>query len=211
MADFDAPILTITGLAEITLPTQTIRLCDGAFVYWGANKFESSDPDFGSIESVDSIEERVGDEAPGGRLTFLPVSTAAAATLSQPTFQGSPMKFWLARVNETTGLLDGTPELVFDGELDTTTLRVGRSTRALDMEFISVAERLFNVNEGNVLSPRFHKSVWAGELGLDNAHGVGTTVAWGVEGPPRGVTVVGSGGGFSGDGGALDNRNVRLV
>lgn len=199
MADFDAPKIMMVGLAKIALPTQDILLCDGGFIDFGGDRYTSADPDFGSIQSVDALEERVGDEAPGGRLTFLPVSTAAAATLSQPSFQGASMRFWIGRVNEATGELDGTPELVFDGELDTTTLRVGRGSRALDMEFVSVAERLFNINEGNVLSPRFHKSVWAGELGLDNAHGVGTTVAWGAEAPPRtgGTAFVGSSGGGS--------------
>jgi len=199
MADFDAPKLMMAGLCEIILPTKTIRLCDGAFVTWNGNVFTSADDDFGSIESIGPAEEQIGDEAPAGSLTFLPENTASAAMLSQPSFQGSPMRFWLARVNETTGTLDGEPELVFDGELDTTTLRVGRGMRALDMEFVSVAERLFNINEGNVLSPRFHKSVWPGELGLDNAHGVGTAVAWGAEAPPRsgGTAVVGSGGGGS--------------
>lgn len=210
MADFDAPKLLLVGLAEITLPTKTIRLGDGGFVYWGANKFTSADSDFGSIESVDALEERVGDEAPGGRLTFLPNSTAAAATLSQPSFQGSPLRFWLGRVNETTGQLDGEPELIFDGELDTTTLRVGRGMRALDMEFISVAERLFNITEGNVLSPRFHKSVWPGELGFDNAHGVGTTIAWGTESPSRTGSYVGSDlGMISGGGGSYGSRMVQ--
>lgn len=201
MADFDAPKLMLVGLVEITLPTKTIPLCDGGFVYKDGHKFTSADDEFGSIESVAALEERIGDEAPGGRLTFLPVNTAAAATLSQPSFQGSPMKFWLGRVDEQTGQLSGEPELVFDGELDVTILRVGLRTRTLDMEFISVAERLFNINEGNVLSPRFHKSIWPGELGLDNAHGVGTTIAWGTESPPRAAT------GFAGRvGGALRDR-----
>jgi hypothetical protein len=201
VADFDAPKLIITGLAEFNLPAKDIRLCDGGFVYFGANKFTSADEDFGSIEAIDAIDERAGDEAPGGSLTFLPTSTAAAATLSDPSFQGSRIRFWLARVDEATGLMDGTPDLVFDGLLDTTSLRVGRGTRALDMEFISTAERLFQINEGNVLSPRFHKSVWAGELGFDNATGVGITVAWGVPGPPRGSVSVRSGGGGGGGGG----------
>lgn len=192
MADFDADKLMIVGLAEINLPDDVnIRLCDGGFVYFGADKFASSDADFGSIESIDPIEERSGDEAPAGSLTFLPDSTAAAATLSSPSFQGSRIRFWLGRVTEATGLLDGDPELVFDGLLDTTALRIGRGTRALDMEFIGTAERLFQINEGNVLSPRFHKSVWTGELGFDNATGVGITVAWGVTGMPRGSSVMG--------------------
>jgi hypothetical protein len=67
------------------------------------------------------------------------------------------------------------------------------------MMFVSRLERLFSINEGNSLSPRFHKTVWPGELGEDNATGVGVAVAWGVEGAPRGSTY--SGGGVPGWGG----------
>lgn len=211
MADFSPANVMITGLAKIELPEQEIRLCDGGFVYFDAEKYESADTDFGAIQSVDTIEERTGDEAPGGSLTFLPSSTAAAATLSNPSYQGARIRFWLGRVNAQTGLLEGTPDLVFDGELDTTTLRVGRSTRALDMSFMSIAERLFNIREGNVLSSRFHQSVWPGELGFNNTTGIGTVVAWGVEAPPsRGTSYSSGGGGVFGAIGGFARANAQL-
>lgn len=195
---FDAPNVMIVGLMEITLPSKTIRLSDGGFVYFDGNKFSSADDEFGAVESIEIPEERAGDEAPAGQLTFLPVSTAAAADLSQPGFQGSPIKFWLAEVDEATGEISGDPELLADCELDTTALKLGRGERKLEIGFISVAERLFNINEGNVLSTRFHQSVWPGELGFDNATGIGTAVAWGVAGPPRGSSTSGAGGGSVG-------------
>jgi hypothetical protein len=187
MADFDAPKLMLTGLAKFELPGHTIRLCDGGFVYYDGEKYASEDTLFGSIESIAQIEENSGDEAPGMNLVFLPATTAAAAELSNPAFQNSRVRFWQARVNEQTGEIDGEPELLRDLLLDTTTLRPGRGTRKLEMELIGAAERLFLVNDGNVLSPRFHKSVWAGETGLDNATGVTLSVAWGVAAPARGT------------------------
>lgn len=210
MPDFSPPNVMIVGLAEFNLPSYDIRLCDGGFIYFGANKFSSADDEFGSIQKVDVISEESGDEAPGGRLTFLPKDTAAAATLSQPTYQGSRIRFWLGKVDQADGTLDGDPELVFDGELDTTTLRVGRGSRVLDMEFISTADRLFNISEGNVLSPRFHESVWTGELGLDNATGVPLTVAWGVKGPPRGSVSSGTSAG-GGGGGSSGSTGIASV
>lgn len=202
---FDAPKLMLTGLARFDLPGHVIRLCDGGFVYFEGEKYTSSDEYFGSIEAVREIEEMAGDEAPGSALTFLPASTAAAATLSSPSYQSSRVRFWLARVDEATGEIDGTPELLADMLLDTTALRVSRGQRALDMELIAAAERLFLINDGNVLSPRFHKSIWPGETGLDNATGVPLTVAWGVESPPRGTVAGGGAGGYSGGAGsALD-------
>lgn len=192
---FDAPKLMLAGLVKIELPDDTIRLCDGGFIYFSAEKYVSADPDFGVIESVQALEENVGDEAPAGRLTFLPVSVEAAVALSQPEHQGSRMRFWIVRVDEATGTVSDS-ELVGDMLLDTTTLRGSRGQLTLDMEFIASSERLFNINEGNVLSPRFHKAVWAGELGFDNATGVPAQVAFGVNGPPRGTVVTGGAGGI---------------
>ena len=203
---FEAPILTLVGLAKFELPGHTLRLCDGGQVVWDAETFAGDDPDFGSIADVAALNEESGDEAPGGRLTFLPADTAAA-TLSTPSYQGSRMRFWLARVDEATGEVSGTPELIGDMQLDTTTLRLARGQRRLDMEYISTADRLFSISEGNVLSPTFHKKVWPGELGFDNATGVPLTVAWGVKGPPRGSVAGGGSGGAGGFVGAVQ----RLV
>lgn len=185
---FDAPKQMLVGVAKFELPERDVRLCDGGFVYFDGEKYTSADEDFGAIETTDEIEERSGDEAPGASLTFLPASTAAAAALSSASYQGSPMGFWLLRVDEMTGeVLES--ELLADMELDTTTLRTSKGRRVLDIGMISAAERLFNVNDGNTLSPTFHKSVWPGELGLDNAIGVPATRAWGVQGPPRGAYI----------------------
>jgi uncharacterized membrane protein YgcG len=195
---FEAQKTMVVGLVEIQLPSKTLRLSDGGFVYFDGEKFESEDEDFGAIESSDSLVEGTGDEAPAGRITFLPASTAAAAALSQPSFQNSPILIWQAEVNEATGEIVGTPDLLLNALLDTTELRLARGKRTLEMGFITASERLFSINEGNVLSPRFHKSVWPGETGLDNATGVGLSVAWGIEGPPRQYSYSGAGGGGTG-------------
>lgn len=181
-------VITLAGLCEIQLPGRTIRLCDGAFVVWGSDIYLAEDEDFGTIDSVDAIAEAVSDEAPSGSMTMLPPDVASAADLFQPEAQGSSMKFWLAEINPTTGAVVGTPENLFSGFLDTLTLRIGRERRVVEMQFMSEAERLFWTKEGNVLSPRFHKSVWPGELGLDFATGLQTAVPWGVAGPARNTT-----------------------
>lgn len=209
---FDAPKLMLAALVRIELPSHTIRLCDGGFLYFGGEKYTSVDQYFGTIAGVDEVTENSGDQAPGATMTFLPKSSAAVAVLSSPAYQGSSVKCWIAQVNEATGTIIGSPDLVADMLLDTTTLKLGRGTRRLVMELMAVAERLFSINEGNVLSPRFHKSVWAGETGLDNATGVPLSVPWGTAGPPRGVSTFGGGGGGGGggSGGAGDRRFIQL-
>jgi hypothetical protein len=41
--------------------------------------------------------------------------------------------------------------------------------------------RLLERNIGNSLNSAFHKSIWPGETGHDNADGLGRQIAWGVE------------------------------
>jgi hypothetical protein len=194
-------VITLAGLCEIDLPSGTIRLCDGAFVVWGGNTYVAEDPNFGTIESVDQVVETIGDEAPSGKLTMLPPSVASSITLFQPNAQGSAMRFWLAEVNPATGAVVGTPENLFSGFVDT-----------VEIEFMSEAERLFWTKEGNVLSSRFHKAVWPGELGLDFATNAQLAVPWGVSGPGRGTVGGGSfTGATGGNGSAVGGRLVNSV
>lgn len=201
----------LSGLIQVDLPEQTIKLCDGSFVKWGAEMFDAEDPDFGTIGSMETIEEGVGDEIPALRMTFLPKSTAAAAVLSSPEYQGCRVRMWIAEVDLSTNEVIGDPSLEFDGQSDSTDLVIDRGTRELEMEIVSAAERLFLINEGNTLSPRFHKSLYPGELGQDNAIGVGVGVAWGTALPAQtyGTGFAYGAGGLSGGGIERGGMQVR--
>lgn len=174
----------LIGLCKIELPAATIRLTDGGFIQWGGEIYKSKDDVFGTIASIEELTEGVEAEVPALDMAMIPSGTAAAAELSQPGFQRSRVRFWLGEYDRATGLLDGTPDILFDGQIDQTSLTAGRSSRELAMTIVSSAERLFERNIGNSLSPAFHKSIWPGETGHDNATGLGSPVAWGVEAPP---------------------------
>lgn len=177
----------LVALMEVALPSHTIRLCDGGFLDWPAvGMFTGSDSVFGTVGGVGAIADSVADEAPANNITMLPPNTAGAAALASADAQGSVMKFWLAEANLTTGLITGTPELLFTGVLETMSLRIDKGERAVEIEYASEAERLFSISEGNVFSPRWHKYIWPGETGWDHATGVSVNVAWGIAGPPRG-------------------------
>lgn len=183
--------IALIGLCKIELPESTIRLSDGGFIVWGGEVFESRDAVFGTIRAIEGMSEGVEDEVPALSVTFIPASTAAAADLSQPGFQRSRVRLWLAEYDEVTGLPVGDPDLQFDGQIDQTSLSAGRTSKELLMSIVSAAERLFARDIGNGLSSAFQKSVWPGDTGHDNATGLGTPIAWGVEAPPS----TGSGGG----------------
>lgn len=207
MAALQQSHVRLTGLVKIELPDHTIRLCDGGFVDWGSERFECVDPIFGTIDSVDSLEDGVSDEAPGGRLTFFPASTAAAVQLSSPEFQGSRFRMWLAVLDPMTNAVIPDPDLLFDGELDVTVFNEGLGERSLDMEFVSSAERLFEVQEGARLSDAYHQEIWPGERGLSNITGIKKKVYWGGEAPQSGITRASGGGssraGYAGEYNAL--------
>lgn len=185
----------LIGLMEIVLPTHTIRVCEGGFVRWGGNLFQSSDPVFGAIGAVGELSEGVGEEVPVFEVTFLPPGTTAPSQLSQPGFQSSVARFWIGEFDMEAGELVGTPDLQFTGEVDQTTIEFGRETRAVSMVIVSEAARLLERNIGNALTPSWHRSIWPGEGGHDQATGLGRQVAWGVE-APRSVGSISSGGGF---------------
>lgn len=192
----------LIGLLKIELPTDTIRLCDGGFIVFGGETYESADPVFGTIASLAALTEGVGEEIPAMELALNPNGASAPADLSQPGFQKSLVRLWIGEKDEDTGQLVGTPDLLFYGQIDQTVLRVGRSARDLSMTIVATLERLFMRNEGNSLSPMFHKSVWPGETGHDNATGLGISVAWGVE-SSRGAFGGSSGGSGGGGGGFM--------
>lgn len=197
--------VALTGLVQIDLPERTLRYCDGGFFEFGGEAFRSSDATFGTIGSLAAMSEGVGDVVPALQMTLLPAGNAAAADLSKPGHQTSRVRFWIAEFDVDTGVI-GSAEVMFDGQIDQTILTVGKGTKTLDVSVVSLAERLFEGNIGNTLNPTWHKSVWPGETGHDNATGLSKPIAWGVESPRRGGSGGGGGSYVDGGGNARDLR-----
>lgn len=197
--------ITLVGLVKIELPTRTIRLCDGGFVYFGGEKYTGEDEVFGSIGAVDELEAAMGDAAEDARLVLLPPKDTAPAVLKNKAYQNSRARFWMGGL-DADGKTVSSAEQLMDGLLDYTVLKIKEKSRQLEIAFIGRAEKLFLRQEGNSMNPRFHQSIWPGEKGLNNV-GAKLTIAWGV-GSPRGV--VGYGGGSFGGGAAGGFGAVQL-
>lgn len=197
-------VINLAGLVKITLPTREVLLTDGGFLKWGADIYRSKDATFGAIGSVDGLQEGQGNEIPALDLDLLPPGDAVIGDLSKPGYQQSRVQFWFAEFDVATGEMTGTPELFYDGQIDQTSLRVGK-TRTLSMSIVSNAERLFELDIGNSMSPTFHKSIHPGEKGHDNAAGLKIQVAWGTDS----VSTAGGGGGGGGRGGGGGGTRER--
>ena len=181
---------TIFGAVEILLPDYALRLIDGAGrVSFGGHTYVGRDPTYGVIDSVETIADGTGDEAPEVTITLLPASDAAAASLASATMQGSQVSIWLGALDPASGLVIPDPMLVFLGELDVPVLKASAHRRELEYRIVSVFERFFADDEGARLSPSFHESVWPGEKGFAFVIGVDEPVYWGADAPPSRVSV----------------------
>lgn len=172
----------LVGLVKLELPDGDVLLCDGGFIVWDGDTYKSADAVFGTVESIEALGEGIGNEVPALGMTLLPPGASEPGDLVQPGFQTCRARFWIAEFELETHEVDGTPDLLFDGQIDQTFLRAGLS-RQLDVSVVSLSERLFERNTGNSLNPSWHKSVWPGELGHDNATGLSIPIAWGAEKP----------------------------
>lgn len=180
--------VALVGLIKIELPGATLRLCDGGAFTFAGEDYASRDPVFGTIGSVASLKEGIGDTLPALSITLLPPSTSAAVQLATPGNQTAPVTFWLAEYDPATGQI-ATADVQFTGFVDQAIVINGGGEMRIDMSIVSLAERLFEGNIGNTLNPTFHKSVWPGETGHDNATALELQVAWGTERPPQKTTM----------------------
>lgn len=171
--------IALIGLCKIELPGGDVRLCDGGFIVFDGETYRSADDLLGTVASVEGLSEGVGNEIPALEMAFYPPESSTPGELAQPGWQTSRARFWIGEYDPDAGTLIGTPTLLFDGQLDQASLSVG-AQRELAMTVVSLAERLFERNAGNSLNPKWHKSIWPGELGHDNATGLAVQVAWGV-------------------------------
>jgi hypothetical protein len=176
------------------LPDHTVRLCDGGFIEFDSEMFTSLDSVVGTLASVESMAEGIGDEIPALDLTFAPQSAVAFTTISNGAMQKSEISFWIGEYDPATGLIDGTPDLMFLGFIDQPSLRFGKGIFEMSLSAVPTAEWFFERDHGNSLSATFHKSIYPGETGHDNATGLSVSVAWGTDAPRASF----SGGSFSG-------------
>lgn len=211
----------LMGLVRLDMPGGSVFLSEGGFLVWGGDTYTARHATYGTIGSVASLVEGVDEQVPALKITLLPPGTVAPATLSQPGDQTSRVRMYIAEFDSETGLVVGTPNLMFDGQVDRTRLTVGKDRRELEIEVVSTAERLFERNMGSPLSPCFHKSLFATETGEDNATGLTRNIAWGVESPNSSGAFSGFGGGEGygggdgygggGFGGVIPNARAQIV
>lgn len=186
----------LTWLLKIDLPARTVLLSDGGVTVFAGDTYSASDAELGSLVAIDAIAEGIGQEIPALTIKLAPPGPVAVTALSLGAIQRSRVRVWLAEYDTLTGAVVGSPELRFIGYVDQPSVYF--QLRQFGVQFTAVPdlEAMFFRDNGNGLSATFHKSLYPGETGHDNATGLSIPVAWGAQSPPRGGTVFGGSGGF---------------
>jgi hypothetical protein len=185
-----------------------VLICDGGTIPWGEETYTERDPLFGVLKGFDPIQEGVGDAAPAFMVSFFPDPAAAAAGLTNPAFQNRRMRAWTAEIDPDLGTVTGEPELEIEAIVNVPRLRFPSGGRVLEVDFVSVWQKLLDRNKGNLLNGSSHELIHPGEYGLRNTTGVAMNVPWGTSGV-RGVvtaSAAGVGGGSGGGGGVRGSQ-----
>ena len=198
----------LTGLLKIELPSGDVLLTDGGVTEYAGDVYSAEDATLGALATVGTIAEGVGDEIPALDLGFAPPGPIAVTALSNGAIQQSRVRLWLAEFDVDTGEVTGTPELRFIGFVDQP--RVSFAFREFNATITAVPdlEAMFFKDTGNGLSPTFHKSLYPGETGHDNASGLSISVNWGTASPPTKRASFGGGGYSGGFGGSNDSNRA---
>lgn len=160
-----ASFISFTAVS-IALPGGTVRLVSGGTVSIGGNVYAVEDSTFGQLRMVEGIEDGADGQASRATITLLPPTSSAIATISAPAAQGSAIVIYQGAVDPATGLVIGTPETLFTGELDYPHVDITEGGWQLVLECGTEEGRLLEPNHERKLSDAFHQMIWPGELGL---------------------------------------------
>jgi hypothetical protein len=188
---FSTPVVLMFVGVEVALPQGGwLRLLDGSgSVTFSAKTFLGLDPTFGVLQNLDTITDGFGSTAPSLKISINPPTSDAAAILGGQDMQGMQVLVWLGALNTGTGAVVAPPLLIFSGEVDQGVLTVGAGSRLLDLQCVSIWERLFDDAEGVRLTNAYHQSAWPGELGMQFITDVQRSLPWGQDAARPAVTV----------------------
>ncbi|MBP7705566.1 MAG: hypothetical protein KA105_09830 [Caulobacter sp.] len=131
---------TVFTAVRIDMPEFTLRLVSGGAVTIDGVAFPSWNDIYGSLISADPVSDGMDDQTTRASILLAPPTDQGLADLAAPMAQGSPVWLWKGAV-DGNGACIGSPELLFQGELDFGRLRVDDSGWMLTIEFGTEEER----------------------------------------------------------------------
>jgi hypothetical protein len=182
---FDGPaILLFVGVEVALTDGSWLRLLAGSGEFTVDGKvFVGDDPTYGVLAALDPVTDGMGDQAPSLRVTINPKTVDAASTLAAQDMQGQSVLLWMAALNPATGANIDEPVLIFSGDVDQGVLVVGKGTRTVALDCVSVWERLFDNDDAVRLTNAYHQNAWPGETGFEFVTDVTRQLPWGQDLP----------------------------
>jgi hypothetical protein len=193
----------LTALLKIELPAHTAYLSDGGVTVFAGDTYRPEDDVLGALAAIEIMSEGTGQQIPALDIGFAAPGVGAIAALSNGAIQQSRVRLWIAEYDTETGGVVGTPDLRFIGIIDQPQISAAFRELTISISVVPEMEFLFSRPDGNELSASFHKALYAGETGHDNATGLGIATAWGVASPPRANTGTRFGGSSGGRGSGM--------
>ena len=172
--------ISLVRLLKWEAPGGTVRLCDGGFVDFAGERYESWHPVWGTLVEWPELEAVMDELSESASLSFYPNPAATVADWWRVDLPGGRVRLWEGELDaDMLTVINATQQadMLVD---DAGRVQGPDGSNRLDMDLTGRGERLFLINEGNVCSDRFHQSVWTGELGFVNCTDVPDNFAWGV-------------------------------
>jgi hypothetical protein len=195
------------GLVKIELPAHTAYLTDGGIITFDGDDYSSRDDVLGGIAFIEPMTEGKTGEIPALDIGYNIPNATAITTFTSGALQESSIRVWLAKYDVDTNAIIGTPDPKFIGLVDQPNVTVKKAEYSLALSCVPKAEAFFQAYTGNSLSATFHKSLFPGETGHDNATGLSVPTAWGTESAGGGGSSASYGRGYGTGGDGSSNRH----
>lgn len=205
-------VITLTTIFQLELPGGNVNLCSGGFVDFdagsGVERFTARHATYGKLVTLDAVRQSFEAQAESTTIALCPNPQLPITDWLTDDLRDARVRFWHGEVESDFKTVTSA-EQMGDYLVDYPSRVVtAEGTQMLELALMTRDQRLFLVNEGNVCSERFHKSIWPGEDGFNNCTDVPVPVAWGTAGPPTSGGNSGSFGG-GGGGGTFANQFAR--
>ncbi len=181
-SDLQAAAFTSFVLFSIALAAGAVRLSSGGEISYGGNTYYPENTSYGRLDTIPAIADGADDQVPTCEVNIILPSAAAKALWTVAADQGVSAVVMMGTINRSTGVVIGV-ETLFTGEYNCPEFMVSGGEDRVVLLLTGQLGRLLEPNHERKLSPAFHKSIWPGELGLDNVTRLTRKIPWRASDP----------------------------